>query len=140
MIAAVDAVLSEIGAEEMPVEIVLNKIDAVGEVDRRRLGNRYPDSLQVSARTGEGLAELRSRIAERFEERFSLVELLVPYEDGSALSALYALGPPIELREDRADGVFVRARLPERDARRFAAYLVAGEAPAHAATVASAGS
>ncbi len=140
MIAAVDAVLSEIGAEEMPVEIVLNKIDAVGEVDRRRLGNRYPDSLQVSAKTGEGLAELRSRIAKRFEERFSLVELLVPYEDGSALSALYALGPPIELREDRADGVFVRARLPERDARRFASYLVAGEAPAHAATVASAGS
>jgi GTP-binding protein HflX len=136
MVAAVDAVLSEIGAEELPVELVLNKIDAVGEDDRRHLGNRYPQSLQVSSRTGEGLAELRARIAALFEERFSLVELLVPYEDGSALSSLYALGPPIELREDRADGVFVRARLPERDARRFGAYLVAGE-PAEPQTAAA---
>ena len=41
------------------------------------------------------------------------------------VSALYALGPPIERREDRADGVFIRARLPERELRRLAPYLVA---------------
>jgi GTP-binding protein HflX len=121
---AVNAVLGEIGATELPVELVLNKIDAVDTLGRRRLGNRFPDALQVSARTGEGLEELRARIADLFAHRFELVELLVPYSEGGKLAELYALGPPIESRTDREDGVLIRARLPERDVRRFARFLV----------------
>ncbi len=121
---AVNGVLEEIGAAELPIELVLNKIDAVDALRRRRLENRFPGSVQVSARTGEGLDELRSRIAERFAHRFELVELLLPYSEGSKLAELYALGPPIESRTDREDGVLIRARLPERDVRRFARFLV----------------
>jgi GTP-binding protein HflX len=121
---AVNAVLEEIGAAELPIELVLNKIDAVDALRRRRLSNRFPEALQVSARTGEGLDELRARVAERFEHRFELVELLLPYSEGSKLAELYALGPPIESRTDREDGVLIRARLPERDVRRFARFLV----------------
>ena len=80
--AAVNAVLTEIGADELPREIVLNKIDAVDSLTRRRLANRFPGALQVSAVTGEGLDELRERIAERFADRFEQVRLLIPYEDG----------------------------------------------------------
>ena len=125
MIASVDAVLEDIGACELPIELVLNKVDAVDGLTRRRLANRFPDALQISATTGEGLAELRARIASRFASRFEVVELLVPYEQGGRLAELYALGPPIELREDRPEGVFIRARLPEHELRRFAPFLVA---------------
>jgi GTP-binding protein HflX len=128
MVSAVDAVLKEIGAGELPVEIVVNKVDAVDSLTRRRLTNRFPDALLVSALTGEGLDELRARIAERFAERFEPVQLLVPYEDGGTLAALYALGAPIEDRTDTPEGVLVRARLPHRELRRYARYLVA-EAP-----------
>jgi GTP-binding protein HflX len=128
-IAAVNSVLHEIGADELPVELVLNKIDLVPAIARRRLGNRHPHALQVSAETGEGLDELRERIAERFAERFEPVRLLLPYEEGGRLNELYALGAPIEEREDTAEGVLVRARLPAREIRRFARYLVA-DAPA----------
>ena len=121
---AVNALLDEIGAAELPIELVLNKVDVVDALRRRRLANRFSGSVQVSARTGEGLDELRSRIAERFEHRFELVELLLPYSEGSKLAELYALGPPIESRTDREDGVLIRARLPERDVRRFARFLV----------------
>jgi len=121
---AVNGVLEEIGAAELPIELVLNKIDAVDALRRRRLANRFPGSPQVSARTGEGLDELRARVAERFAHRFELVELLLPYSEGSKLAELYALGPPIESRTDREDGVLIRARLPERDVRRFARFLV----------------
>jgi hypothetical protein len=76
---------------------------------------------------------LRARIAERFADRFETVELLVPYEQGGKLAELYALGPPIEERADRPDGVFIRARLPQRELRRFAPFLVA-EARAGTAT------
>jgi GTP-binding protein HflX len=125
MVEAVESVLKEIGAAELPVEIVLNKVDAVDALRRRRLENRFPDSLQVSALTGEGLDELRARVAERFSGRLRTVRLLVPYEDGAVLAELYSLGTPIDERADRADGVLVRARLPERELRRFAPYLVA---------------
>ncbi|HJQ75439.1 MAG TPA: GTPase HflX [Gaiellaceae bacterium] len=128
MVAAVDAVLREIGAGDLPVEIVVNKVDAVDSLTRRRLANRFPHALLVSALTGEGLDELRARIAERFAERFERVQLLVPYEDGGTLAALYALGAPIDDRTDTAEGVLVRARLPHRELRRYARYLVA-EAP-----------
>src|SRR5438067_8123453 len=125
MIDAVDAVLGEIGADELPVELVLNKIDVVDSLTRRRLENRFPGSLQISAVTGEGIDTLRARIAERFVGRFQVVELLVPYDEGGRLAELYALGPPIELREDRPEGVFIRARLPEHELRRFAPFLIA---------------
>jgi GTPase len=122
---AVDAVLGEIGAGELPAELVLNKIDAVDPLGRRRLANRFPDALQVSARTGEGLDELRERVADRFGERFEDVRLLIPYDEGGRLAELYALGSPIDERADRPEGVFVRARLPRREVRRFAPFLIA---------------
>jgi GTPase len=127
MLGAVDAVLAEIGATELPIELVLNKIDEADPLQRKRLSNRFPDAVQVSARTGEGLDDLRHRIAERFGERFEPVRLLIPYDEGGRLAELYALGAPVDERADRPDGVFVRARLPRREIRRFAPYLIVEE-------------
>jgi len=123
-IAAVDSVLHEIGADKLPRELVLNKIDAVDSAQRHRLTNRFPDALQVSALNGEGLDDLRERIADRFAERFEPVRLLLPYQEGGKLNELYALGAPIEQRQDTGEGVLVVARLPRREIRRFAPYLV----------------
>jgi GTP-binding protein HflX len=125
MIAAVDGVLHEIGADDVPRELVLNKIDVVDPLGRRRLANRFPDALQISAATGVGVAALQARIAERFADRFEEVRLLLPYDEGGKLAELYALGAPIEERVDSEEGVLVRARLPQREVRRFAPYLVA---------------
>jgi GTPase len=122
---AVHSVLHEIGADELPLEVVINKIDAVDPLRRRRLSNRFPDAVQISALTGQGVETLRERIAERFADRFEAVHLLLPYEEGGKLAELYELGAPIEEREDQPDGVYIRARLPRRELRRFAAYLIA---------------
>ncbi len=125
MLYAVDSVLGEIGAGELPLELVLNKVDALDPLRRRRLANRFPEALQISARTGQGLDELRERVAERFGERFEDVRLLIPYDEGARLAELYALGAPVDERADRPEGVFVRARLPRREVRRFAPFLIA---------------
>ena len=125
MRAAVEDVLGEIGVTDVPVELVLNKVDLVDPLRRRRLANRYPDALQVSAATGEGLDALRERVASEFGERFESVRMLLPYDEGARLAELYALGAPIQERVDQPDGVFVRAHLPRRELPRFAPYLLA---------------
>jgi GTP-binding protein HflX len=123
-IGAVESVLTEIGAAELPIELVLNKIDEVDPLRRRRLANRFPGSLELSALTGEGVDALRVRIAERFGERLRPVRLLVPYDQGKVLAELYELGAPIEQRLDTSEGVIVVAKLPQREVARFAPYLV----------------
>ena len=131
-IDSVETVLDEIGAGEIPVLLVVNKVDTLDAAARRRLANRLPDALHVSAATGEGLEVLKARIADAFADRFDDVRLLVPYEDGRVLSDLYALGAPIDERTDTDEGVVVRARLPHREVRKFARYLVVGAGPERA--------
>ncbi len=112
-----DDVLHEIGAGELPIEVVLNKIDRVDPLGRRRLSNRFPSAPQVSALTGEGMADLQAELARRFDDRWERVRLLVPYESGGRLSELYALGTPIEERDDTPEGVLVdRQAAPPRPA------------------------
>lgn len=124
---AVDDVLSQIGADELPRIVVLNKIDLVSPEDRQRLHNRLPDALQVSSHTREGLDELEIAVAEHFAGRFEPVELLVPHSEGGALSSLYALGAPISQREDTAEGVRIRARLPKAERDRYLRFEVTPE-------------
>ena len=66
-IAAVEAVLAEIGADRVPQIRVHNKIDAAGlapGVERDPSGIIH--AVRVSALTGAGCAELRVALAERF--------------------------------------------------------------------------
>jgi GTP-binding protein HflX len=126
-IAAVEGVLAEIGADDIPIELVLNKIDLLDPLERKRVAHAFPRALRVSASTGEGLEELKARLAELFSDRFEDVHLLVPYADGGALADLYGLGAPIAERRDTAEGVHIRARLPRQEISRFARFLVAGE-------------
>ena len=131
-ISAVTTVLASIGADDIPAELVLNKVDVLDALPRRRLAHAFPRALQVSARTGEGLSELRTRIAELFSDRFEDVRLLVPYSEGRALADLYSLGAPIAERQDTPEGVHVRARLPRAEIARYARFLVVESAESRA--------
>jgi GTP-binding protein HflX len=120
------AVLEEIGAADLPRILVLNKIDLLDEVTLRRLRNRFPDAVAISAATSHNLDELKHRVAQFFADRFVDVRLLVPHSRGSELSALYSSGAPITEREDSDRGVLVRAHLPRHLLARYADYRVDG--------------
>jgi GTP-binding protein HflX len=123
MTAAVEDVLSEIGAEEQPRVLVLGKADLIDEDRRRELARRHPDALLVSAVTGEGLEALAERIEVEFARTLQEVELLLPYDEGGRLAELHALAGDL-VREDTASGVRVVARVPPSVAARYARFAL----------------
>src|SRR4051812_39742502 len=66
-IAAVDSVLEEIGADELPRLRVYNKADLLEPADANELEIRDPGAIAISALSGDGLEELRDRIESAFE-------------------------------------------------------------------------
>jgi GTPase len=124
-IAAVDAVLAEIGAGERPRLLAFNKLDLLDADQRSELLVGIPDAVGISAATGEGLEELRDRIEGAFRKTLREVELLVPYSEGGRLSEIHELAGDLE-REERADGVLVKARIPAALTHRFERFSVNG--------------
>ncbi len=62
---AVDTVLKEIGAHDLKCIHVLNKIDRLESAEaRERIQRKYSGYVPISARTGEGLAQLEARVRE----------------------------------------------------------------------------
>ena len=126
MLAAVDSVLGEIGAGELPIELVLNKVDALDPLRRRRLVEPLPRTRCRSRRArARASTSCASAWPSASASASSAVRLLIPYDEGARLAELYALGTPVDERADRPEGVFVRARLPRREVRRFAPFLIA---------------
>ncbi|MFL5849512.1 MAG: GTPase HflX [Solirubrobacteraceae bacterium] len=125
MVRAVDEVLEDIGAGSSPRILVLNKADLIGAERREELRFRHPDGVVVSAKTGEGLEAVRERVAAAFAPMLRAVELLVPYREAGLLPELHAAAGDLE-REETAEGVHVRARLPAALAARYDRYAVNG--------------
>jgi GTP-binding protein HflX len=125
MLAAVDDVLVETGAGERPRLLTLNKIDLVEDERRRELSFRFPEAVQVSGVTGEGLEQLGEAIEARFLATLKPMELLLPYDEGGSLSELHELAGELE-REDTAEGVLIRARVPAAAAPRFERFALNG--------------
>jgi GTP-binding protein HflX len=127
--AAVDDVLSEIGAGESQRIVVLNKTDLLDGEERRRLELDHRGAVPVSALTGEGLEDLKRRIEAAFAGSLTPVDLLVPYDEGGVLSRLHELAADLE-RDDTAEGVRVKARVPPSVAERLRPFDVNGHHPA----------
>ena len=125
---AVDSVLEEIGAGETPRILAYNKIDLLGDEQRRDLLVGQRDAVGVSAATGEGVEGLLDAIEAAFAETLEPVELLIPYDEGAILNELHEVAGEVE-REDREDGMLVRTRVPRSLSHRFSAFAV-GSRPA----------
>jgi GTPase len=128
MMAAVDDVLDEIGAGDTPRLLALNKVDLLDDERRRALTFRFPDAVQVSGATGEGVDALRDAIEARFLATLRPMELLVPYDQGGSLSELHDLAGELE-REDTPEGVRISARVPVAAAQRFERFERNGDSP-----------
>ena len=121
-IATVRDVIGEVGARDIPELIVYNKIDLVDEAQRMALRGMEPRSIAVSARTGEGIAELEARIAELLPEPNIEVELVIPYNRGDLVSRMH-LNSRIVKIEYGEDGTHVTAFVSPEFAGELRAYV-----------------
>ena len=113
-IAAVNEVLDELGASEIPTLMVFNKIDCLeDETLLCLMRSRYPDSINISARRGDGLSTLRMELGNRFAEDDVDVSLTLPYSEGKKLDFVFKNGEVLEVNY-QVDAILVKARVPER--------------------------
>ncbi len=126
-IRAVRTVLREIGADEVPELVVLNKADIAAPEDQKALLGAEPGAVVVSAVTGEGLVGLLDTVAAQLRALAPIVEFVVPYERGDVVAALHREGQVL-VEVHAEGGTRLRARLPARDLTRFTDFVVSREA------------
>jgi GTPase len=117
-ISAVRQVVSEVFADnqitggEAPQElIVVNKIDAAGDLALAKLRRALPGAVFVSARTGDGVEALRRRISELAAPVDTAVDVVIPYDRGDLVSRVHADGR-VQETEHISDGTRIKARVP----------------------------
>ena len=109
-VSAVREVLGEIDALTVREIIVVNKIDAADPITLARLRHALPGALFVSARTGEGIEELRLVVAGALPDPAVAVRVLMPFTEGALVSRVHAEGTVLD-EQHTADGTRLHARV-----------------------------
>jgi len=112
-IQAVEAVLKELGADGKPTVMVFNKTDLLNGSRERlnRLLDHYPQSVSMSAATGEGVPTLLSELGSRIRPVREFVELAIPHEKAHVIARLHDVGQVVERRYDD-DHAHFKVRIP----------------------------
>lgn len=126
-IRAVNSVLEEIGAGEIPALVVLNKVDCIDDELRDNLTRRYPDAVPFSALTGFGIDDLCRRIADAAAATDQLVDATIPYRSGALLKIVHDQGEVLR-EEYEAGGTHIVAKVPRRIAALFSGGTSASKA------------
>ena len=126
-IRAVREVIADLDARRIPEIIVLNKADAADPFILERMRQREPNHVIVSARTGEGIDELKQKIADTIPRPSLEVKLLIPYNHGEVISRLHAWDAEMKSTSFVSDGTFVTALVREDVAAELSDYVIDGE-------------
>ena len=126
-IRAVREVIADLDARRIPEIIVLNKADAADPFILERMRQRELNHVIVSARAGEGIDELKQKIADTIPRPSILVKLLVPYDHGEVISRLHSWDAEIKRTEFVSDGTFITALVREDVAAELSEYVISGE-------------
>jgi GTP-binding protein HflX len=124
-IAAVNTVLAEIGAAGKPTIMVFNKIDRLEESNGllAKFLEQFPNSVGLSAKTGEGLAGLIQELGTQLRPSRELVELAVPHGESAVIARLHEVAQVLE-RDYAGENTRFKARISPHYRREFAAYIV----------------
>lgn len=108
-VRAVREVLAEVGADALPELLAVNKVDAADEETLLRLKRAWPEAVFVSARTGQGIDDLRAAIEARLPVPAVELTVVVPYDRGELVARIHRRGEVLSASHtDRGTELHVR--------------------------------
>ncbi|NLU65707.1 GTPase HflX [Streptomyces sp. HNM0574] len=120
-LASVREVIRDVGAADVPEIVVVNKADAADPLVLQRLLRAEKHALVTSARTGEGIEELRQLIDDELPRPSVELTVLLPYTEGGLVSRVYADGEVLS-EEHTAEGTRLKVRVHEELAAELRGY------------------
>ena len=121
-LAVTRGVLTEIGAQEVPWRLLLNKIDRVPQEDREVLRIEFPDALSLSAHDTADVEALHGFIVSWFDRDMAEADLFVPWARGAVVGEVHARSKVLAERHE-GDGVHYQVRGRPEDIARLKALL-----------------
>ncbi|NUN15443.1 MAG: GTPase HflX [Myxococcales bacterium] len=113
-----EAVLTEIGAETIPMQLVFNKWDQVTDLAvAERLCQTYPNAWRISAKNERDVARVREGIIGFFEGQKLETTVLIPHSKGNLRAQLYANAEVLAESYDEEGGHYRVRITPEMLAR-----------------------
>ncbi len=114
-----ETVLSDLGLEDKPRLVVLNKADLVTEVSHKnRLKVVAPGAIMVSAKKREQVLRLREVILDTFRQKLELWEIMLPYSESKLEARIYQYGS-VEVNRHLEKGTFFRLRIAKGWAKKL---------------------
>ena len=108
--------LASLSLGDRPQLLVLNKADALsgaeGDALREALGAEFPRAIVASAKTGEGIADLRARLAEAARATWTSIRLRLPYDRGGAMLQRIRERGALKAERYSEGGIDVEADVP----------------------------
>lgn len=122
---AVEETIAELGADGKQTLLVFNKIDAIADpaIIANQL-HRFPGSVAISARTGEGMDSFFEELQLRLGAWRMRVEFRIPVSESALLAEIHRVGHVLATSYDGNDAVVI-AHVPPELKSRMAAYEVA---------------
>ena len=123
-IDAVNVVLDELDVADKPMLMVFNKIDRVTAPGlAKRFTDQYPNSIVVSARTGEGFDAFMSELGKQLRPVREMLELRIPHSQPELIAQLHEVGQVLERDYDAPEAVF-KALIPPSHRALFEPFII----------------
>jgi len=123
-IEAVNVVLDELGVADKPTLMVFNKIDRVTTPGlAKRFTDLHPNSIVVSARTGEGFEAFMAELGKQLRPVREMLVLSIPHSQSQVIAQLHEVGQVLERDYDAAEAVF-KALIPPSHRATFEPFII----------------
>jgi len=123
-LAVTRQVLAEIGADEVPSRLLMNKVDRLDAEQRAAVQARHPDAVLLSAHDPRDVAALRQLTIDFFEASMIEAELSIPYDQQGRVAEVYEHARVVTETFDETGRRLTVRGLPETVARLSKAFGV----------------
>ena len=115
-------VLADIGAQEVPSLLLLNKADRLDAKAKKALKKKFKDAVILSAHVPEDVTALRQTIIDFFDAQMTQTELTIPYAAQGRVAEVYEQARVVSETFDEGGRHMVVRALPPAIAKLEAAF------------------